>query len=277
MATFPKPTKIPNVQSDSFNISEYIYNFFLFGNFKTTVILLYAILALTAWKYLPAAPRFADPDSNVCILANSFNLDRPIKPLESALEPNFSSAQFLWNARKIWSAFFLMGVFPALIVKFVFKENLRDYGFTLGIVKRTAFNICLFLPIMLAIGWFSGNTQAFYNVYPYNPLAGLSPTAFAIHSLLYLFLYYLAWEFMFRGFIQIGLTEKLGAVPAILIQVVASTMLHYGHPASETFGCIAGGLLWGFLVYRTKSIYTGWAQHAILGIALDWSLIVKAL
>ncbi|MBP5620551.1 MAG: CPBP family intramembrane metalloprotease, partial [Thermoguttaceae bacterium] len=152
-----------------------------------------------------------------------------------------------------------------------------DYGLTWGIFKRVVFNFFSFLPVMLVMGWLSGGIREFYDVYPYNPLAGISWRALITHSITYLFLYYLSWEFMFRGFIQLGLTQRLGAVPAVLVQTLASSMLHYGHPASETFGCVVGGLLWGFLVYRTKSILSGWGQHAVLGITLDWSLILKAI
>lgn len=278
MSVFFKPlNEIPDFNSPSFNVFDYIFSFFRYGNLKTTVIFLYAILALTVWKYVPNAPHFADAATGNCVLTETFRTNQIIKPLDNTLTPSITPTLFIWDARKIWSAFFLMGVFPVLIVKLFFKEKLSDYGLTFGILKRTLFNIFLLVPVMLVMGWLSGSTKEFYNVYPYNPLAGASWTLLVVHSFMYLFLYYLAWEFMFRGFLQMGLTEKLGAVPAILIQVVASTMLHYGHPAVETFGCIAGGLLWGFLVYRTKSLVAGWGQHAALGIALDWSLVLKAL
>lgn len=243
-----------------------------FGNFKTTIVLLYAIFALTIWKYIPSAPAFADAATGRTVLTvDSVTLNQP---LDGALR--FTALQFLWNARKIWAAFLIMGVFPALIVKFVFKEKLSDYGLGLPSLRRSVTAFLCLLPVFIIMGWVSGYTKEFYHVYPYNPLAGASWTCLILHSALYLLLYYTAWEFMFRGFVQLGLTQTLGPVPAILIQVVASTMLHYGHPASETFGCIAGGLLWGFLVYRTKSIWSGWGQHAILGIALDWSLVLNA-
>lgn len=278
MFTIPKPSsEVSDVRSSSYSVFDYVYDFAARDNFKTTIILLYAVLALTAWKYIPSAPHFADPESGHCVLSSSFNLDYEIKPLDGRLSVEAAPAQFLWNARKIWAAFFIMGIVPALIVKFIFKEKLSDYGLTFGIFKRTLVCFFLFFPAMLMLGWLSGNTREFYNVYPYNPLAGVSWLALILHSFMYLFLYYLAWEFMFRGFIQLGLTESLGAIPAVLIQVTVSTMLHYGHPASEVFGCIAGGVLWGFLVYRTKSLLSGWGQHAILGIALDWSLILKAV
>ncbi|MCX7428481.1 MAG: CPBP family glutamic-type intramembrane protease, partial [Planctomycetia bacterium] len=63
-----------------------------------------------------------------------------------------------------------------------------------------------------------------------------------------------------------------GDANAVLVQVLASTLLHIGKPGSEAFGAIFGGLLWGVLVYRTRSLLSGLVQHALLGLSLDWFL-----
>ena len=169
-----------------------------------------------------------------------------------------------------------MGVIPACIVKFVFREKLADYGLSFGVKRRTLVNILLFLPVFVVMGWLSGADTGFYAVYPFNPLAGVSYGALITHSIMYVTLYYLAWEFMFRGFIQHGLLDVSGAPTAVCVQVLGWTMLHYGHPASETFSCIAGGLFWGYLALRTRSIFAGCCHHAVLGVLLDWSLILNA-
>ncbi len=254
----------------------FLVEFYSQKSFKPAVILLYSALALTLWKYIPPAPPFADSETGANLLAVNFagSDAETVRPLDGSLQ--FGVLQFLWNARKLWGAFLLMGVCPALIVKFVFKEKLADYGLRLGSLKRTLVTFLSFTPIFVVMGWLSGETKSFYDVYPFNPLAGASYGALVAHSIMYLALYYLAWEFMFRGFLQLGLADSCGPVPAVTIQVLASTMLHYGHPISETLGCVAGGLLWGFFVYRTRSIFSGWGQHALLGILLDWSLIFKA-
>lgn len=274
-------------------------------NRKATIILCYAVFALTLWKYLPPAPRFADPETGKCVLtAQTFENDNigavfgksndapktenlteslhseAVKPLDGTLSDETTLPRFLWGARKHWAAFFLMGVFPMLIVKFVFREKLSDYGVCWGVRSRTLRSFFMLAPILFALGWASGlgdAGRAFYTVYPYNPAAGVSWNALIFHTISYFCLYYFAWEFMFRGFLLRGLAPTTGFSTAVWIQVVISTALHFGHPASETFGCIAGGLLWGFLALRTRSIFAGWGQHALLGIALDWSLILAAL
>lgn len=98
---------------------------------------------------------------------------------------------------------------------------------------------------------------------------------FALHAVCY-FLYYVGWEFYFRGFMLIGLEEGLGRSNALLVQVMASCLLHIGSPATETFGAILGGLLWGLLVFRTRSLLSGLVQHYLLGISLDWFICGSA-
>ena len=282
----------------------FVFNLVSPQNRKATIILCYAVFALTLWKYLPSAPRFADPETGQCVLnaqalrddnvgaifkksnadspseLSAESLDsKPIKPLDGTLNAETTPLRFLWGARKHWAAFFLMGVFPMLIVKFVFREKLSDYGVGWGERTRTIRSFLMLTPILFAVGWASGlgdAGRAFYTVYPYNPAAGVSWNALILHTISYFCLYYFAWEFMFRGFLLRGLAPTTGFSTAVWIQVVISTALHFGHPASETFGCIAGGLLWGFLALRTRSIFAGWGQHALLGIALDWSLILAA-
>lgn len=280
---------------------DFVFDLISPQNRKATIILCYAVFALTLWKYVPPAPRFADPETGKCVynaetLKNN-NLDAifkksndtsrtensaeslnsaPIKPLDGTLASATTPTRFLWGARKHWAAFFLAGVFPALIVKFVFHEKLSDYGVCWGDCSRTFRSFLTMAPIFAAVGWASGENLAFYNVYPYNPVAGVSRTTLILHTISYFCLYYFAWEFMFRGFLLRGLAPTTGFSTAIWIQTAISTALHFGHPASETFGCVAGGLFWGFLALRTRSIYSGWGQHAILGIALDWSLILGA-
>ena len=106
-------------------------------------------------------------------------------------------------------------------------------------------------------------------VYPINKSAGSSPVIFGLHACTYL-LFYVGWEFHFRGFLQFGLCDKLGAANALLVQVMASSLLHIGRSGVEAFAAIGGGILWGVIAYRTRSLLSGLLQHFLLGIALDW-------
>jgi membrane protease YdiL (CAAX protease family) len=166
------------------------------------------------------------------------------------------------------SCLLLLGVAPALLVKCLFRERLRDYGVGLGIPLRTLRTFLIFGPLFALCGYLASDSAAMRAVFPVNPQAGQSATLFALHAATYL-LYYVGWEFYFRGFLLFGLRDSVGDVNAVLIQVLASSLLHIGSPASEAFGAVLGGLLWGILALRTRSLLSGLGQHFLLGITLD--------
>jgi len=216
---------------------------------KPVVILLYTVLVATVWKY------FAFPDLGE--------------------EPTLSD--FWMGATPLFVALVLFGLIPMGIVKWGFRERLADYGLRIGIAHRAVRSFLLAAPVIVVIAIFTGHNSAFFDVYPLNETirpqhATISVNLFVIHAICYLG-YYFGWEFLFRGFLQHGLSERCGIPVAILIQTMASVMLHYGHPSVEVFGAIIAGLVWGFFAYRTRSILSGLGQHALLGIVLDWVLI----
>ncbi len=217
--------------------------------FKPTVILAYMAFALCCWKTIP------------------------VKPDLSGLEPN-CWATFFFGCWRIIAAFGLFGIVPALIVKLIFRERLADYGLQLGNVKRTIIGVLILTPITIYLGANSGNAESFLTVYPLNPACQWSGDVkwFVSHAFLYVLLYYSAYEFFFRGFLLHGLTPTCGAINALLIQTAVSTFFHFGHPDVEMWSALGGGLLWGFIAFRTRSIISSWIQHAGLGVALDWAL-----
>lgn len=241
-------------------IKDFFFSMFDKNNWKLTVILLYAAIMLTLWKYLPGSERFADDTGRVLIQPEKVTI-----PL------------FCFGMKKMIAAFMIMGVIPALIVKFIFREKLSDYGLSLGIKLRTFRTMLIIVPIMAFSGWLSGMGKFMYSAYPMNPYAATGSLAFAIHSIVYLFLFYLAWEFMFRGFMQYGLMKNFGLPAAVLVQTMASVMLHYGNPPVEVFMSVPAGLFWGFFSWRTRSVISGACQHAALGIMMDAALIHYAI
>lgn len=212
---------------------------------KPTSILLSSPVLMLVWKYY-GAPAF---------LAGQFGGDARDGLAVGAI------ASFL-------SCFVLLGVMPALVVKLVFRERLRDYGVGLGVPLRTGGTLALLAPVFLLAAYGASTDSQFLAKFPLNPQAGTSAPMFVLHASTYL-LFYAGWEFYFRGFLLFGLRSSMGDVNAVLVQTMASALMHIGSPASETFGAVLGGLLWGALALRTRSLASGLGQHYLLGIALD--------
>lgn len=217
--------------------------------FKPTVILFSAPVLMLTWRYFGSL---------------EFYLQRIAPFFAPQSDPTAGATAYYFI-----SCFILFAIVPALIVKLLFRENLSDYGVQLGDRRILFRSMILSLPIIAVLAYLSSKSPEILKEYPIYRNAGKSPGTFGSHALTY-FLFYIGWEFYFRGFMQCGLQEKLGATNALGIQVLASTMLHIGKPWPETFGAIAGGILWGTYVFRTKSILSGLWQHFLLGLALDF-------
>lgn len=171
------------------------------------------------------------------------------------------------------ACFVLLGIVPAGIVTWGFRQSLAAYGVCRGDCRRTLVSMAIGVPCFLLGGFLASLEPAVQSVYPLNPRAGDSAAAFALHCATYL-LFYVGWEFHFRGFLQGALRETMGPSNALLVQVAASCLLHLGKPTSEVFASIGGALLWGLLAYRTRSILSGLTQHAAMGISLDAFLVL---
>lgn len=75
-------------------------------------------------------------------------------------------------------------------------------------------------------------------------------------------------EFFFRGFLLFALLRVTGPV-AVVIATMPFAFVHLGKPEYETLSTLAGGLLYGWLDWRTGSVlWSGAAHAAILSIAV---------
>lgn len=155
-----------------------------------------------------------------------------------------------------------------VVIKFFLKEHLRDYGLRWG-EHKIGFTIsALFILIMLPVIWFFSATPEFVEKYPHLLSARADWGEFSIYEmgmLVYLF----SWEFVWRGFMLLGLREKFGYY-AVLIQMIPFVILHNGKPMAETFGAIAGGIALGVLAYRTNSFLYGVITHMGVMFSIDF-------
>lgn len=216
---------------------------------KTAAVTLFlSTVVMITWRYFGSA---------------EFYREHLADRLALGLDPRAAAAWY-----RFVTGFALLGLMPALIGGHLLGRGLASYGVRLGILVRTVRSAALLAPIFIFLGWISSHDPSMARCFPTNPAAGSSLAMFALHAAIYL-LHYAGWEFHFRGFLQMGLRDSLGDGNALLVQVMASTLVHIGSPAIETYGAIAGGILWGILAYRTQSLLSGMVQHACLGIALD--------
>lgn len=171
-------------------------------------------------------------------------------------------------------AFFLMFCIPAAVVKLAFKSDLGAFGLRWGNTRHGLRIVALALPLLLCAVYVGSGTSAIQAEYPLARSAMGSPFLYLAVEIFYL-LFYLGWEFLFRGFMLFGVAERYDAVLAIVIQTMASTLVHIGKPASETFAAILAGLAFGYLALRTRSILYPLILHAVVGIGTNLCVTLR--
>jgi membrane protease YdiL (CAAX protease family) len=218
-------------------------------NKKPAIILLLAPLVLTTWRYYGSQSFYLAHLSNTLVI--------------------FNSAAMTAEWYTYLSAFVLMGLISIVVIKFIFHEPLAEYGIRIGDWKFWIPAALLVGAVMVALSYPSAKDPQYIAAYPLYKGAGDSMNMFALHALAYL-IFYIGWEIFFRGFMQVGLTERFGVWGAIMVQVALSCIVHIGKPDSEIYSSILGGLVWGIMVYRSKSIWPSVTTHWMLGISLDY-------
>ena len=156
---------------------------------------------------------------------------------------------------------------PLLVIRFVFRERLADYGFQLGDYRQWGKFLLIFLAVMVPVAAIASRIPEFHDYYPrYKPI--LDNRLMILPSMAGWLLYFMAWEFFFRGFMLMGLGKRLGPI-AIFIQMVPFTMAHFPKPELESFAAIIAGVALGIMAWRTKSFVGPWLLHWLAATSMD--------
>lgn len=235
--------------TDTKTLREYCSMFIRPAQWRATVVLVASTVLMITWKCFGSADFYR----------------QHLAPTLLVLE----DVDFTAAAYNFLSSLLLLGAIPALIVTGLFREPLSDYGVRWGDLRKAAQVLLILLPVFLLAAYVGTRGPEVRKFYPLNPSAD---RAFVPHAVLF-FSFYVGWEFHFRGFLQNGLRDVLGETNAILIQTMASTLLHIGTPTMETYMAIVAGIMWGVIMCWTRSLLAGLILHFSLGIFADYFLL----
>jgi membrane protease YdiL (CAAX protease family) len=150
----------------------------------------------------------------------------------------------------------LFGLVPLGVVIFAFRDRPQCYGITLGDWRAGSALMlvggAVMTPVVL---WFATlpDVRAYYGPSA-EPLPGL---------LLTNALDLTASEFLFRGFLTFTLLRAIGPV-GVVVATMPFVFAHLGKPELELYSTLAGGLVYGWLAWRTRSILWGTIGHVYI-------------
>jgi membrane protease YdiL (CAAX protease family) len=150
----------------------------------------------------------------------------------------------------------LYALVPLLVIVVVFRDRPARYGLRIGDWKVGAplalIGCALMTPIVL---WFASQPDA--RAY-YAPSWSSLPDVLLTNAM-----DLISAEFLFRGFLMFALVRTLGPI-GVLVATVPFALSHLTKPELELISTLGGGLLYGWLAWRTGSIAWGAAAHVYI-------------
>lgn len=179
-------------------------------------------------------------------------------------------AGYLW-----WTLCHLLTfiVLPWLVIRFGFKQSMRDFGWRWNQVSEHWRGYLLLLSPILVFVVLVSFGEDFVNHYPFYRHAGRSWLDFFLWQMLYMS-QFVFLEFFFRGFMLNALRPAIGA-NAIWVMCVPYMMIHLPKLALEATGAILFGLFLGILALQSRSIWGGVLVHAGVALSMDVAALLR--
>jgi hypothetical protein len=235
-------------------------------DWKTAVVMVTAAVALTLQNYFgkwPAYVYFAQ-------LLRFLGLEQLSAGLTRAM---LYSDNAPLNQLTYWSVGWIIVYFviPALVIRFVFRERLRDYGLKLRGVFRDFWIYGVMFVVMVPLIFLCSANENFQATYPFYPVSASEPLwpNFWRWEMMYAVQFF-ALEFFFRGFMVHGTRHRFGLY-SVFAMMVPYCMIHFGKPLPECCGAIGAGIALGFMSLKTRSIWLGAVIHVTVALSMDFA------
>lgn len=172
------------------------------------------------------------------------------------------------------SHFLLFFVVPWLLLRRVLKENPTEWGWGWGDGSKGWPWVWGALPLVavgmvLTVRMPEFQPPYFREVYPVvRDVASAGPFGFLLYLPL-LAMYYVSFEWFYRGWMLFGLRRRLGDVLAVLVQTVPSVLVHVDRPDAEILAAVPAEIFFGWLALRTGSIVYPALIHGFVGVCIE--------
>lgn len=238
---------------------------------KTIVVVLTAAACLTIQNYTH------DPERLVPLAGfASEQLSGP--EARESVERTLHEWSYHQGARLAWfgvSTILGYTVLPILMITFVFRERLVEYGVGVRGVAADWPIYVLFAVVMLPLVWMCSGEERFQQTYPFYHVQSrddIGPS-FWRWEVIYA-VQFMALEFFFRGFIVHGTKHRFGAY-SVFVMVIPYCMIHFVKPIPETMGSILAGVGLGVVSLITRSVWPGAALHIMVAWGMDSSVLLR--
>lgn len=179
---------------------------------------------------------------------------------------------FVWFATN----FVVLFCIPALVIRFSWKQPLAKYGVQWGDFATWGRYFVVYFAVMVPLIILVSRDPGFAMYYPRFSLARVHWVYLLLSAGGWL-VYFLAWEWFFRGFMLFTLAPRLGPGIAILLQTIPFAMMHYPKIEAEAWASIPCGIVLGLMAYRGRSFVGPWLLHWLVATSMDALVVLWPL
>lgn len=145
---------------------------------------------------------------------------------------------------------------PLGLVIVAFRDDPRRYGLTLGDAPIGAVLAVAGAALMTPVVLWSAMLPDVRDYYAVSAAPAAEVVAINVVDLV-------AAEFLYRGFLMFTLVRAIGPI-GVLVAVMPFAFSHLGKPVLELLSTLVGGLAYGWLAWRTRSIVWGSIAHVYI-------------
>jgi hypothetical protein len=174
---------------------------------------------------------------------------------------------------------FITIIAPLLLFHHFYEKEERNY-YGLNSNKFDIKPYLLLLVIVMPVIITAAFHGSFLNQYPMYKSSGANgylctPEWFTVllFELSYAF-DFISVEFVFRGFLVIGMIAIMGR-SSVLTMASVYCFLHFGKPPGEAMSSIIGGYILGVIAYETKSIWGGIIIHIGVAMTMEFAAFMQ--
>lgn len=167
------------------------------------------------------------------------------------------------------SGVFFLGVLPGFVVLVFLPFDLKGLGLTYLISNETISWSLGLSAIVIFINFFAASNPENLKSYPQIRISNWDFTIFLINVISWS-VYLMAYEFLFRGILLLGLVDSFGIWPTIAINVALYSLVHFPKGARETLGAIPLGFILSLLTIKTGNIWIAFFVHLSMALSNDY-------
>jgi hypothetical protein len=177
----------------------------------------------------------------------------------------------------------LLGIIPYVTLRALIRRDpglAPELGLGLGDRRYGLTGAAVLLAVMLPVIFVASRSPDFYRYYPLSEWLGRRAAGYAstgqpadwlvwmvTYELAYA-VYFLGWEYFFRGYLTFGLHARMG-VMGVFVGNIPFALMHASKPFPEAMGSILAGLALGLFALRARSFWYAWAVHVLAAWSMD--------